>query len=472
MPKTIKLYCPECGSAAKGQAEQFADAAVCPNCRQKVIFADYANASVVPPPKPKTKATLTWADRLLQILTGCGVAAIGVILLGLLNGNVNTSTWGAIGAGIAAGAALLQVLRLKRDKLHAEEARIRAERALSLSNAQVEAANNVNKGFKKNFDKLVSDEVAKLNAENAKIVSRIDDAKKDVEERVRRADEQDLRLKRLGNRYLEDRFEKILLDVTATNLEGCKQRLKEAIEFCRRNDCHVLNRREEELNRELVQRYNEELRRKRNRMQRHAVSKQIQDEKQRQQDLEAEISRIESEKSAIQNKIASASDTVAGGETVIEELKRQLADLEAEASHASGLWKKQETGHIYVASNVGTFGEGVFKINLTRRSDPHGVIEELAKEATPFPFELHMLVSSEKAYDLLEAIHQALHEKRVNRVDFTKDFFRVERDDIWRIVAANHGVIEYEDAPSPTEYQQSTALSDEEFRRISEAILE
>ncbi|MEQ8208722.1 MAG: GIY-YIG nuclease family protein [Lacipirellulaceae bacterium] len=472
MSKIIKLYCPKCGSAAQGQAEQFADAIACPSCEQKVVFVDYAHEAIAAPPKPKGKPTPTWADRLLQVLIGCGVALIGITLLGLLNGNVSNSTWGSIGAVVAAGAALFQIARLKRDKLHADEARKRTERALVLSNAQITTAANINQGFKKNFDQLVKDEAAKLNVQNAKIVERIDEAKKDAEGRIRKADEQDLRLKRLGNRFLEDRFEAILLDVTATNLEGSKQRLKEAIDFCRRNDCHILNRREEELNRELVQRYHEEVRRKRNRMQRHAVAKQIQEERRRQEELEAELSRIESEKSAIRDKLASASETSVGDDTVLEKLKKQLADLEAEASHTSDLWRDREKGHIYVASNIGTFGEGIFKINMTSRSDPHGVIEELSKQATPFPFELHMLVSSERAAELLGLIHEALHSTRVNRVDFTKDFFRVNRDDIWRVVVANHGVIEYEDLPSPAQYQESAAMSEGEFERVSKAVLD
>jgi hypothetical protein len=123
---------------------------------------------------------------------------------------------------------------------------------------------------------------------------------------------------------------------------------------------------------------------------------------------------------------------------------------------------------VLVLSNIGSLGEGVYKIAMSRRIDPLEAVEELGREATPFPFDVHMVVSSEKAAELLSTLHEELHDHRVNRVNLGKDFFRTDIETIWRLVVAHHGAVECHREARADEFRESAAMSDERFAQLSQ----
>src|SRR5437868_4948931 len=105
----------------------------------------------------------------------------------------------------------------------------------------------------------------------------------------------------------------------------------------------------------------------------------------------------------------------------------------AHAAEAQGLFREaigaavsmaQQTkaGHVYVISNIGTMGDGVFKIGMTRRLTPNERIDELGCAAVPFPFDVHMMIHCEDAPGLENALHHALHKRRINKVNLRKEF--------------------------------------------------
>jgi hypothetical protein len=53
-----------------------------------------------------------------------------------------------------------------------------------------------------------------------------------------------------------------------------------------------------------------------------------------------------------------------------EELSVKLADAEERGKKALSMAQQTKRGHVYIISNVGSFGENVFKVGLTRRLDP------------------------------------------------------------------------------------------------------
>ena len=87
-------------------------------------------------------------------------------------------------------------------------------------------------------------------------------------------------------------------------------------------------------------------------------------------------------------------------------------------------------GHVYVISNIGSFGEEVYKIGLTRRLDPLDRIRELGDASVPFLFDVHAIIFSEDAPALEAALHQRFHHARVNAVNRRKEFFNVSLDEI------------------------------------------
>jgi hypothetical protein len=87
-------------------------------------------------------------------------------------------------------------------------------------------------------------------------------------------------------------------------------------------------------------------------------------------------------------------------------------------------------GFVYVISNLGAFGEGVFKIGLTRRLDPQERVDELSSASVPFPYDVHAICYSDDAPALEHALHKRFSDRRVNAVNHRKEFFRVKLEDI------------------------------------------
>jgi hypothetical protein len=85
---------------------------------------------------------------------------------------------------------------------------------------------------------------------------------------------------------------------------------------------------------------------------------------------------------------------------------------------------------VSIISNIGSFGEGIYKIGLTRRLDPQERIDELGHAGVPFEFDIHGLIESENAPALEHKIHKQLLAIQVNKMNFRKEFFRVSLADI------------------------------------------
>jgi hypothetical protein len=121
--------------------------------------------------------------------------------------------------------------------------------------------------------------------------------------------------------------------------------------------------------------------------------------------------------------------------------ERQLADLEeklreAEEKNQRAISMAQQTkcGHVYIISNIGSFGEDVFKIGLTRRLEPTDRIRELGDASVPFAFDVHGLIYSEDAPALETALHKKFIQAQVNKVNRRKEFFRVALRDVRSVV--------------------------------------
>ena len=127
----------------------------------------------------------------------------------------------------------------------------------------------------------------------------------------------------------------------------------------------------------------------------------------------------------------------------VEALREKLRDAEARGQRTKAQAELTKAGHVYVISNIGSFGERVFKVGLTRRNDPEDRVRELGDASVPFTFDIHMMIGSDDAPKLEYTLHQALHRYRVNRVNFRKEFFRVDLDTIRQLVEDHHGIVEY-----------------------------
>jgi hypothetical protein len=156
-----------------------------------------------------------------------------------------------------------------------------------------------------------------------------------------------------------------------------------------------------------------------------------------------------------------------------EEMKSRLAELEAMVAEAHAakeraISRAQQTrsGHVYVISNIGSFGTNVYKIGMTRRLDPMDRIWELSDASVPFDFDVHAIIYTEDAPGLENELHQRFAERRINVVNQRKEFFCVTIDEIATVVREKCGDIELTLMAEAAEFIQSEAFRRDNGRAL------
>lgn len=132
-----------------------------------------------------------------------------------------------------------------------------------------------------------------------------------------------------------------------------------------------------------------------------------------------------------QAQVAAANDAQrAALESKLQELQARLHEAEERNQRALLMAQQTRNGHVYVISNIGSFGEQVFKIGMTRRLEPKDRIRELGDASVPFEFDVHAMIFSDDAPTLEKTLHRHFLKQQVNKVNPRKEFFRVDLSSI------------------------------------------
>ncbi len=161
----------------------------------------------------------------------------------------------------------------------------------------------------------------------------------------------------------------------------------------------------------------------------------------------------------------------------MEKLTEQIQSLESKVDEAHNKKEKAvsraqltKSGFVYVISNVGSFGERVVKIGMTRRMEPMERIAELGDASVPFPFDLHATLYSDNAPELEGALHDFVGEKRVNLVNPRKEFYYgIELDDIEKFVRERGLSAQFIKLAEAKEYRETLAIRLQQQERTSES---
>ena len=120
-----------------------------------------------------------------------------------------------------------------------------------------------------------------------------------------------------------------------------------------------------------------------------------------------------------------------------------------------------KAGFVYIISNIGSFGDQVFKIGMTRRLEPMDRIAELSSASVPFPFDVHAMIFSENAPELEAMLHRHFESHKVNKVNSRKEFFRVDLAELKQLVIEQFGnTVQFTDTPSADEYRETLRLEE------------
>ena len=138
----------------------------------------------------------------------------------------------------------------------------------------------------------------------------------------------------------------------------------------------------------------------------------------------------------------------------ILELQSQLSDVVVKKEEITNL-QNGKAGTVYIISNLGSFGEDVFKVGMTRRLEPQDRINELGNASVPFKFDVHSFIFSQDAVSLENKMHEILNDMRVNKVNMRKEFFRIPIDELEKIVYEIEPTAEFNKTMVAGEYRQS-----------------
>lgn len=284
-------------------------------------------------------------------------------------------------------------------------------------------------------------------------------------------EEIDRKTNEVANRYLKENVSWTAAKLTANNFASSKQRLINVIEACRGIGFDVPAEREKELVDDLKNRFEELVRTQFAREEQARIRAQIREEERLAREIDKQIQDAEREKAAIQAALEKTLAQVQDEHSVeVEALRAKLAEAEERAERAKSMAQLTKAGHVYVISNIGSFGEGVYKVGMTRRLEPLDRVRELGDASVPFAFDVHMMISCNDAPSLENAIHRELHKQRLNKVNFRKEFFRADLDSIRMIVEANHGVVDYVAEPDAFEYRESLSMGEDDYEFIERTL--
>ncbi|MCC8075744.1 MAG: DUF4041 domain-containing protein [Clostridiales bacterium] len=144
----------------------------------------------------------------------------------------------------------------------------------------------------------------------------------------------------------------------------------------------------------------------------------------------------------------------------LDELEAKLREAEEKGQRALSMAQQTKHGNVYVISNVGSFGENVYKVGMTRRLEPMDRVRELGDASVPFAFDVHAIIESDDAPALEHKLHQELAMMQVNKVNPRKEFFRVSLSDIRALVEKQGLSAKWTMTAEAAEYHETLAIEE------------
>jgi hypothetical protein len=196
------------------------------------------------------------------------------------------------------------------------------------------------------------------------------------------------------------------------------------------------------------------------------IKEQIREEEKARRDYERAIREAAKEEDLLRKAMEKAQEQIAQAseeqkakyETQLLDLRERLKAAEEKNQRALSMAQQTKRGNVYIISNIGSFGENVYKIGLTRRLEPMDRIRELGDSSVPFDFDVHAMIFSEDAPALETQLHKHFLLLQVNKVDYRKEFFKVDINHIKQEVEAFGLTAKWTLAAQAREYHESLAI--------------
>ena len=197
------------------------------------------------------------------------------------------------------------------------------------------------------------------------------------------------------------------------------------------------------------------------------IKAKMREEAKLQKEIEEARKKLEKEQTHYLNALAKINHQLSGAsesekEELISkklELEEKIEDTEKAIKDVDYREANKRAGYVYIISNIGAFGENVYKIGMTRRLDPMERVYELGDASVPFNFDVHAMIFSDDAPKLENALHKAFEDRKLNMVNQRREFFNVTLDEIKKVVKENYDkTVEFIDLPEAEQYRVSEKM--------------
>ena len=362
------------------------------------------------------------------------------------------------------GRDTVKVAQEKRDKAAAI-----LNEYMELKNRFDEVVKREQTHYESAIGKEAADFAVATTEEKSRLASALADKIAEAERREKKAQQVIESVDFLGKKFLDDTKKWVISRLTMENFVVSKEKILKVIQQCRDAGYPVNTAYERDIIDELKNEYEMVVRRDYERQEQARIKERIREEEKAQREFQREIERAEAEKRVREKALAEAMERVKDEHSSeVEDLKAKLAEAEEKLQRTKSMAQQTKAGHIYIISNIGSFGEKVFKIGMTRRLVPLERVKELGDASVPFPFDVHMMIHSDDAPTLESALHEEFHNSRLNKVNMHKEFFRVDFESLRKTVERLHGEVSYVVDAEALQYRQSLDMPDEDFKYISE----
>lgn len=217
---------------------------------------------------------------------------------------------------------------------------------------------------------------------------------------------------------------------------------------------------------ELILEYEYQAKRQQEKEEMRAIQEELREEEKAKREFEQAQREAEKEEAAYQKALdkarkefeASTGEKHEKLQAQIEKLEQELREAQEKKERALSMAQQTKRGHIYIISNIGSFGENVYKIGMTRRLEPIDRVKELGDASVPFQFDIHAMIYSDEARTLENDLHKAFTNKKVNMLNYRKEFFNVTLDEIEQKVKEIGLEAEFSKLPEAMEYRETLAI--------------
>lgn len=197
------------------------------------------------------------------------------------------------------------------------------------------------------------------------------------------------------------------------------------------------------------------------------IREQMREEAKLQKEIEEERKRIQKEQTHYQNALKQINNQLkhahendkAEIEAKRNEIVSHLNEIQTSIENVDYRAANKRAGYVYIISNIGSFGENVYKIGMTRRLEPTERVDELGDASVPFTFDIHAMIFSDDAPTLETALHKAFENKKVNMVNPRREFFNVTLEEIEEVVKQNFDkTVEFTYTATAAQYRESLMI--------------